>query len=440
MANFNKDLDFTEFSTNIIKDIDGIRSSSRAGSEESTESRINAFYRAIGLPAIITNEKTPPLNKNNGNVFKDIDDSTLSIQLINRENISKSMSKKMNSNNPKVLNAFKFNTSTIKDHINGNAQTLQLFPMIVDANLEIFPQGRRIGGAFMTDTQLQDDSSNSTTKYKRPLIEMIIYLRLSQAGAFNSTKKAKIMEDMYSDFQQQSEDIEFSLYQALGNIIVEMSSVKNRIDKITKETSSIVIPSGTPEQNPEIFNNGENEGDLDNQDIKQKQYLAIKEARLSLFNFDDVLSEADKASRNLKECILSSCLLQAVFSDAGLISKSTKNTTDKKIRLENEIKQTFRNLDLLLGTFSGLSGTDAVSVILALFQVDIETVISLLNKEGRIRLKKQTGIDYVNSIDEANILNSIGALQTQTQKIINNLAIDIDKSSRHKTNRTMQKN
>src|SRR5574343_935332 len=65
------DFNFKEFATNMIKTIDGIRSFGRDSSNTPIESRINAFYRALGIPAVLENTENgrPIDNKNNGNAF-----------------------------------------------------------------------------------------------------------------------------------------------------------------------------------------------------------------------------------------------------------------------------------------------------------------------------------------------------------------------------------
>ena len=68
-------IDFVKFSINATKIIDEIRSTGadpknlNNNSAMATESRINAFYRGLGLPAIRINENLEIDESNNGNLF-----------------------------------------------------------------------------------------------------------------------------------------------------------------------------------------------------------------------------------------------------------------------------------------------------------------------------------------------------------------------------------
>ena len=98
MSNKNKDFDFEKFAVSIISIVDSLRSKGRVGAKASVESRINAFYRAIGLPAVITsvNEETKEIKKvddfNNGNLSPEeqLPGHLYATDLLSRENNSRS--------------------------------------------------------------------------------------------------------------------------------------------------------------------------------------------------------------------------------------------------------------------------------------------------------------------------------------------------------------
>jgi len=427
MVEFNKDLDFIEFSTNIIKEVDSIRSSGKSG--EIQESRINAFYRAIGLPAIITDKKVELLKKNTGNLFDKITDKGIEDQLKNRENLFKENSTlRQSENNTIPEKLFDFNTSSIKDSIDGNGIRAKLFPMFVNANVGIFPQNRRIAGAFMSDEQLREDK----IKYSRPLIETIVTLRVNELGAFNKETQSKIKDYTQDEYKQVAIDIQAGIALSLSNIIVDMPYINERIGNIRKKTSAQVVPETTPNQNPKIVENSKNSAELERQQKEQQQYMAIKEARLSLFSFEDTSGQTLSHTRNLKDAALASNLLNVIFSDSGQISMSAKETNKQKEKAVVELKKVFRDMDSILGTFSGLSGTDALVTIFALFKLDMDSLVKLLNRDARIRLKNQIGIDYVeNSDDSEDVLIAIDSLQVIVRKIIEELAEEI-KQPKHR--------
>ena len=430
MVEFNKDLDFITFSTNIVKEIDSIRSSGKDGDIQ--ESRINALYRAIGLPAIVTDARAELLKFNNNNIFDKITDEDIINGLKNREVLYKTNhTVKMESSDPRLKTLFDFNSSSIKDSISGDSSLrAQLFPMCNNANVDIFPQGKRVGGAFMTDEGLQFDK----TKHYRPLIETIIILRSNALGNFNSGDQNKIIAqgDLSKEFVQISKDIEYSLILSLSNVVVDMTDVKKTIDRCRKQTSDQVVPSATPDQNTDIAENTENPGEIDRVLKEQKQYIALKDARLSMFGFDDTIGVGELKTRNLKDAVMASSLINIIFSDSGQIETSIKEIEKKKEKVTVSLKQTFRDLDLILGTFSGLSGTDVLVILFALFRLDVTSLMQLLNKDARIRLKGQLGLDYVESFDDsASVIGAIKALETKVEKIINALSSEMEQT-KHK--------
>lgn len=423
MVIYNKDLDFIDFSTKIIREVDSISSNGKDGSENSQESRVNAFYRAIGLPGIITGNEKSPLQGNNGNLFEQIIIPDKVKLLKEREDTFLANTRAQSIDK----SAFDFNNNTVRNSINGMKGRLQLFPMFVNASIPIYPHGKRVGGAFMTDRELKNSSSNDRTPYRRPLIETIISLRLNFLGAFNSAKKNNIKSDVFTQFQELGSDITESLELSLYSSIRELSGVKQRIDEIRKKTSAQIIPSTVPEQNTEIVDNPDVPGEIDIKQAEQLQYLAIKEARLVLFNFDDTDNQENTITvKNLKDSVFASSLLSASVGDAGFIEKAQDETNKKADRVKVNLKQAYRDLDLILGTFSGLSGFDVLVVLYALFTIPIESLIRLLNKNARERLALQTGIDKndpdLKSDDSNDTIEAVSILEKRVSKIIEDYA------------------
>jgi hypothetical protein len=459
MAFYNKDLDFIAFTTNLIKQVDSIASDGKTGTVElfKQESRVDAFYRAIGLPGVITTPGFSPLRKNNGNLFPSIHDQNILGGLVIREGqFYRNSILQLPINSGTINSLFDLNKSNILDSIQESSNTtyygykLQLYPMCVDANLDIFPESKRVGGAFMTDEQLQDDSSNDKTSYRRPLIETIIILRLGSLGAINSSKLSGVSSTVFSDFLGISDNIQQNLVLTLSNVVVEMANIKKNIDAIRKKTSDQIIPSTTPSQNPDIqLDPNNNPAELDIQQAQQNQYIELKSAQLALFNYDDTVysSITGTSTRNLKDAVLASNLIDVLFSDAGQIANSADDTNSQKSKTVVKMKQTFRDLDSILGTFSGLSGTDAIAVILALFQIDFAYLIALINAEARQRLYALTGVDCRSSVSTSGVpnfqLNDDQSVQTamfvlfnQVSSIITTLAGDI-KTSKHKVQKDL---
>jgi len=436
MSVYNKDLDFTDFAIKILQEIDSIRSNGRGGSSDPQESRINAFYRALGLPGLSTGVGPP--EKNNNNMFsnKNIGRDIIN-PLGNRETLFQANKNFLRNGYPDGYSVGSYKAS-ILDGIDGTRKE-QLFPMYTNASVEIYPVGKRVGGAFMTDTDLQDISSNDKTQYRRPLIETIISLRLSTLGIFNSTKQPEI-SSVYKSFSELAKDITNNLVKTMNNISQKVSEAKQIMDRVAKQTSANVTPDDNPDQNTTVVNNDQ-VGQLDQKKTQQDLVLAEKQAQLSLFNFSDVVvqntngnTSITNISRNLKDASLASTFISIVVSDSdnGLTQKSINGVDDQLNKATSDLKTSFRDLDLVFGTFSGLSGTDVLCVLLALFIIPVETLISLINDDAIVRLNTQTGLGFARSTNgtggtggSMSFTDAVTALEKSVRSIMTGLDSDI---------------
>ena len=197
------------FGINTIKSIDGIRAYTSSGSVSSTESRINALYRAIGLPSILngnistTGIAIDPVNTANTFDIKELNDfdtANITQILANRET-----SCYISATNQEQQLFLDNNTLQLSCGIpifsNGNiipniAQTKQLrqrgilFPMVVNGSLSVLPTNNRLAGAFLSD----NDIVINNIQYNRPFIETIISISLRGTG-IAATQAIKAIQD-----------------------------------------------------------------------------------------------------------------------------------------------------------------------------------------------------------------------------------------------------
>jgi len=57
-------------------------------------------------------------------------------------------------------------------------------------------------------------------------------------------------------------------------------------------------------------------------------------------------------------------------------------------QIEQKLRILNKQMDLLLGIYSGISGTDVIVVIAALFSIPVEILLDLLNEKNKARLAK----------------------------------------------------
>lgn len=423
----NSNFNFEEFSVGAIQTIDSIRSFGKDGSQTQIESRINAFYRALGLPVVIAQNSQSP-DKNNGNLFSQ---NVLKYSNYSDDfNIRKVFFTAIPTQ--KEIDSFLlFNSNHLSDSIKPATQAGfrsrgLLFPMVVDGEIPVFPQKNRMGDAFSTDAELQV----GTVKYNRPLIEMIVLMRLKLQGVQNQTSQGKVASDFGSSQSLNAflPIITGALEGTIDGLDDLLYDIVKRANKVKSQTGINLTPivSNIAQQSLPLNQQPANMiGKLDMIKTAQSQILANNQAIMTTLEFDDTFSET--STRNVKNALLASNLLSVISSGVSDQSKIKKDIADNDRKLEKgvlEAKSIFRTLDLLLGTFSGISGTDIIVVLTALFEIDLNFLLGLLNDTALNNLNLIKNITFTQISD---VGSSIQALQQKVtnlyQQIENNVKV-----------------
>lgn len=446
MYNINLDFDFIEFSSSIMRAVDAIRSIGKEASKTPIECRINAFYRALGLPAIVTetSEEKKPDPRNNGNVYK-VEPQAVStikkeLKLRNEKSLNLStLAKQMSTAEQGVLD---FNARSVLDSISKKDPARpQLFPMYVDGDIPIFPVQRRITGAFVRS---EESKKQDRVEYGTPLLEFIITLRFKGEGLYNQDTQKKATPPtsaataLYTEFGKISIELIEQIGASLGNISDTMSDLKTRIDQARTMTSTGVEQdsSGHPEQNTPINEDPNSKAQLDAQANEQKKYTELKQARLLIFEYDDTTITGPKKpgekntkssqevliTRNLKKAMFASQFLNMVVNDGGNLEKAVNETEKKKQKAQAELKKANSELEYVLGTFSGLSGTDVMSIIYALFSVEQNVLLSLLNDDALKRAGEYFGQTIKRPMG---IKEAVSKLEKEVSVVMNKVAKNI---------------
>ena len=413
--------DFNDFSISAIKTIDSIRSKGTTGSVDPVESRINAFYRAIGLPSVSIadsfgqQEESSVLLDSNGNYFEPGQFTVTEVQ--RNAIVVRRLSYLSNIDNEKINNFLDYN----RDEINSSISTKQgkkrkrgtLFPMLVDADTVIWPIDRRVGQAFSLTFELTRDR----VVYYRPLIETILSIKLKGQGIFNTQEQSRVSLTLTQTLEVISKDIQDLLEDMKYYIGDVMQQTVDSVGRARRMTGLNVKPAiySIPQENPITLSGGTRTGELDTQLLNQQNELSKKESRLAIFDFEDVVSARD-TSKNIQVSLLSNNILNIIVNDSD-IKKGIKETEYRLEKQERVIKQAYKNMELLLGSYSGISGTDILSVIIAMFTVEVDVLVGLLNPVGKRRLKRQTG--YTSNAYSA--VNAVGKLEEKVGEIIDSI-------------------
>lgn len=401
-------LDFEAFAVNAIQQVDQIRSLGLDSTSTIVESRINAFYRLLGLPSAIryseikNDDNEDPITDglNTGNGFKG---SVLGITRSNQYIFANRARGFMQPVTQKEAQSFlNFNKSALSSGTKGfNEQGARrrgiLFPMIVNGELPIFPQERRVASPFSSKREAEVDG----IQYKRPFLETIIALRLKGDGVYSSELQQQINESFpdvdTSNLHLIQAQLLLSLKRAINSAVEELASVSAEINRVSKQLSAYSVPTAglVAETLVPFSDMSPGVGTVEQRANRLSAEESLRAAMLTIFEYDD--SFLGSAARNLRDNGLTSSLLSAVSSQASTDGRNTvqnqevknKNETEReREKAKQNARKVFRKLELLLGTFGGLSGVDVLVIMTAMVQLDINDLLGLLNEESKNSLNK----------------------------------------------------
>lgn len=430
---------FVEIATQVIKTVDEFRSNGTkpevedAGSAEKTEPRVNAFYRIIGLPAF-TNDASQYDPFNNGNLFRKTDvGEDVAKQMVGEiETRDAGFTKQLDDDvvdNFLDNNIAKVSIGTKKPSESGGRFKGGLFPMAVNGTTSIQPYSRRIAAPFHKKAQKYDK-----VEYKRPLIELIILLRTKGEGQIDSTLQQELNDDIDevigSDIKIDRDNLNFTVIGLIRSLIRIVLSGEGVVDfinhtaenlnKVTNQMSDVFEdPSKTTvsaeRQTRRKKTDEERKAELEQQEQQKQEALAVERIRLKLLEYDDTLEKS--TTKNMKDAVLASSVLSLLASDSVEIEERDKEDEPKKERVDQLLRAGNQQMDLMLGTYSGLSGIDAMVIITALFVMPLEFLISLLNQDNLKRLQElRPGTEATSTAIE-----SIGVLEATVESIYKTL-------------------
>jgi len=429
--------DFGKFTGEALKAVDRIRSLAadprivEGNPTEPIESRINAFYRAIGLPAVVSEGINLPLN--NGNVHDISMTTDLKRNFVNRENAFNSPI------DESIVNSFLDgeNNLTIKDGIefvSGQADVQvpkrtrgALLPMLVNGDVGIFPQSRRITGPFFSTKQVIVDN----TRYERPTIELIVLLRLRGSGVQDDTLQQALNDEFAQSLGEGFVDtngLNILTFEVIRGLLRTTLETKDVVRKTVQNLGKIRIRirsvfedqrANVPNEQP-ITKSSDLDGSLEKLKTQQQTEQNRKNSLFTLLEYDDTISNGEQVTRNMKEAWLAHSILDVLTTDSQGIEISLKETDMQSKKLEKLNKAQQRQMDSLLGTFSGLSGLDVLVVIVSLFTMEEQFLLGLLNEDAFQRLKIIKGQGF--SPSRAGVDASVDQLKRKVTETYDRLA------------------
>jgi hypothetical protein len=435
-------INFEKFTVDAIRIIDELRSTNAdpknvdSNSAEPVESRINTLYRAIGLPAFVTKEdikKEDPKKLNNGNLHEtDPEDPEVNDLLEDAQAREASSSEELSEEEQLAFldDMNESIISSLKKFEDGGRKKGGLFPMVVNGNVRITPHGRRVDGAFF-----QKQKRHNGITYRRPLIELIVLLRLRTKGFADATDDQKL-QDSFPELRDAgfftgggksllSIQVLRSLLEVITNpegvVKFIYSTVKSlgRIRSQVRDTFKDSKEATVAEEQPRV-GESDGKGKLEQQKAEKEILKSEGEAMITLLEYDDTLDVTLRttATKNMQNALFAPMILETLLSDTREIDKSIKESEAKKETLDRLHKKLNKNMDLILGTYSGISGIDVLVVITALFSMEEGDLLGLLNKESIERLAKLKKVEASSFEGQrAEVFEAIAALEAKTEEI-----------------------
>ena len=445
------DFDVIEFARNIMSEVEALRSYNSDQSDDSTaqkenkptESRLNAFFRLIGLPMFVHMEKKDKNNKKSGDLsgeriltpgfygsklsdyeINDTDKDGISSDLFIREgnllNIESSigtpeMDERMSLALYKAIELAPDVTEDITRDV-----YKKLFPLIT-SYMEVTPVKNETARPFLQYTK--DQMPDSQTTLYKPFIETVIRIRyVSGANAGNAASvqkytditnllQTKLGDSLYKTISSSTTNVfnsanadgvlENLILRKLIMAIPQLADKWYNLQKVQEglgQRSGYVVSIKTSSSQSNTFakrtDSNASISVVDTQygwklQILQKK-LALDEAMQMLLPSDDSISGTDKTGVTKNTVFMS---LVAPFTK--LLMPDYDETKSEIAKIEGLIQQETQRmeklrlqLEMMTGEFTGLSIIDVVAIIIALFAIGKQFLIYLLDDATKAEMKK----------------------------------------------------
>jgi len=474
-------LDIVKFAKDIMAEVDSIRSylptvgdDSQPANNRPTESRVNAFFRLIGLPMFVSvkadNSKgasstdaaetvlTPGfahgtfpwgIVTNSSSVEMWADPKTkqslpLRTLLDRREQTLLRLEQEIGTQkrDARRVSAFYYplNLMLYKDGFDGNGgHMFRMVPPFVVSYMPIYPAQNELSKPFLADPESGRPPPDSTP-IRRPFIETVIRIRTAGLGGGNQAqtdylKAARTQLGLVSPVAAALLPTQPSLYEAfiidqmlgsldqLANLWVNL---QRRRESISKDSTIVLKPKTfSAKANPfgkqsnfVLDLNISDTSNLGQRRTALENSIAISEAMLSLLPAQDLVSLSGEKTRNVMPNALTNSFVSVLRQPIEAQRKKLNELNAAQDRQAQQADSLRLSLEMMTGEFTGLSVPDVVFTILGLFLVDVEDLLGLLDSDTIDEMLKdpvlETAIKNLSQIEPA-------AAVEKLQSKVNNL-------------------
>jgi len=496
-ANALDKFDVIKFAKDMLAEVDQIRAYERIPDDKTkeglkvpSESRLNAFYRLVGLPMLVTiedeNKKDGEKVANNegasaarvlspgffGGKFsgKKIKNSETEIKVegnnrkistilniregelsiiessVGTEDSNDNMTKALKDALPLIANVSEKNSKRYGPVTVGNTNFKRqafkkLLPPVTSYKV-ILPVRNEVARPFTLEEN--DKKVDSQTTLKLPFIETVVRIRLiSAANAESAADQAKNQEFQNSvETVTSAENIESfnnlkaglleyfiidKLLAAFYQLAIKWKEIKKKQEVVTKSVDfKVSIKTSSSRASP-FGKRIEADFESDSNAIRKLKDLQNKLAReeilLSLLPTEDTLLKTNAKTANTKNTSFSALTDQfskLITFNSEQLRKAVSREEEFIKKQVGAIEKLRVEIDTMTGEFTGLSIPDVLAVISALFVIDVDALIGLLDADAVDNMKKDKRLKAALEsleINEPSLDNAVGAIEDLTEAI-----------------------
>lgn len=429
---------------------------------ESVESRLNCFYRLLGLPAtrdmskaifepsVAAEERNRKLSQHGTLNYYDDKASVGQVVSSRETSLIKSIENR----------TVQDNIAMIKDPLPLEKLGLEqnsfatrkpsIYPMVVDAATPVFPIQKRVAPLFY-DGDFIVSGSSENTRLPRPLLESILYMRTNRFQVDMSSKIEMLTNNIQSFVQGLPSTIELSPEQTVERSeLLESIGIKNGQADFTlieaeiinkfiqaigqsarkykavindaKELNQKVLFKPEPKKSAQeksgnstvILEATGNNPSIDARIKELEQEKSELDLLLTLLPTNRVL-QADTTYRiatnqegfaNITPDVFISEFSGLVTFDLDSINKQLREENTKRARSIQKFEVLRRNIQYYSGEGQGLSIFDILCTFLALFTIDLDKLVGLLNNDARSRMQSNKFFSFPNALKNKSIERS----------------------------------
>lgn len=436
-------LDLVKFASDIMSEVEGVRSYTPSFDDETkladqrpTESRVNAFFRLIGLPMFVS--ITPPNNKgktggndtaekmmtpgyskgglpvgiivdSEGTQLRGPDGQEASAQslLETRETSLREREQSIGTpdTNLRMESAFYYPMDLVLNEdavdLNGSKVLKRVSPFAV-SYMPVLPGQNELSKPFLADPE-NGRPPPPTTPIKRPFIETVVRIRTVSldGGNQDQTDYLTSIRDRVSQLSQQAADLlpeeassmeAFIIDQMLGAIdqfADRWVMLQARRERLSKDVTIVLRPKTVSAQRSAFGKRGNFASELDISDTSEtgqrltalNRGIAVSEAMIGLLPTEDNTSLTGTVVKNVMPNALTNTFVSVLRQPLEQQRKKLDELNASVAALAQQADRLRLEQEMMTGEFTGLSLPDVVFTILGLFLISREDLVAMLDDD-----------------------------------------------------------